>query len=108
MQQEQTKAKNSQSQWNEELETFGNEAFNRVQELVEEGKVRRLVIRKADEAVLLDVPLLPAVIVGGLMMFWMPFLAVMSVVAAFVAKLKVNIVHTEAIEEDTNSVEITS
>jgi len=66
------------------------------------------VLRKANEEVLLDVPLTPAVIVGGLVTFWMPYLAVLAVIAAFVAKLKVNIVRTEAIDENIEDVEITS
>ena len=108
MQQEQTKSKNVQPQWNEDFETLSNDAVSRAKELIQEGNVRRLVIRKADEEVLLDVPLMPAVVVGGLMTFWMPFLTVLSVVAAFVAKLKVNVVHIEAVDENTDSVEITS
>jgi len=107
MNQEQTKAKNEQ-QWEQDFEAFGHDAVDRVKELVEQGNVRRLVIRKADNSVLLDVPLMPAVIVGGIMTFWLPFLTILAVVGAFIAKLKVNVVRIEEGIDNTGTVEITS
>lgn len=104
---QETKAKNNEREWEQEFENFGNEAVDRVKGLVEEGKVRRLVIRNADNNVLLDVPLLPAAIVGGVMVFWMPFMTIIAVVVAFAAKLKFDVVHVET-DDTTESVEITS
>ena len=108
MNQEQTKAKNNQLDWEQEFEDFGNEAVNRIKELVEQGKVRRLVIRRADNETLLDVPLMPALIVGGMMTLWMPYLTILGVFAALIAKLKLEIVRIETVTENTESVEITS
>lgn len=106
MNQEQTKAKNDKPQWDKDFEDFGDEAVNRVKELVKEGNVRRLVIRKANNEVLLDVPLMPAIVAGSIMTLWVPFLTVLGVIAAFVAKLKLDIVHIEAANESTESIEI--
>ena len=108
MNQVQNKTQNNQPQWEQEFEDFGNEAANRVKELVEEGKVRRLVIRKASQDVLLDVPLLPALVAGGVMTLWMPYLTILSVLVAFAAKLKLEIVNTDTVSDNTDSVEITS
>ena len=108
MNQEQTKSKNEQPQWDKEFEEFGGEAVNRIKELVEEGKVRRLVLRRANNEGLLDVPLMPALVVGGLITLWMPYLTIFAVIVALVARLKLEIVHTETVDEDTESVEVKS
>ncbi len=107
MNQEQTQSKNDQPQWDKEFEEFGQDAVNRAKELVEEGKVRRLVISRDKETVL-DVPLLPAVAVGAVMTFWMPYMTLLAVAVAFVAKVKLEIVHTETGNDNTENVEITS
>lgn len=107
MNQEQTQSKNDQPQWDKEFEEFGQDAVNRAKELVEEGKVRRLVISRDNETVL-DVPLLPAVAVGAVMTFWMPYMTLLAVAVAFVAKVKLEIVHTETVSDNTENVEITS
>lgn len=107
MNQEQTKSKNDQPQWDKDFEEFGQDAVNRAKELVEEGKVRRLVISRDNESVL-DVPLMPAIIVGGLMTFWMPYMTILAVVVAFVSKIKLEIVHTETANDHAEGVEITS
>jgi len=108
MNQEQTQAKNEQRDWEQEIEDFGNDAVNRVTELVKKGNVRRLVIRKADETVLFEVPLTPAILIGVAMTLWMPYMTILAVIGAFIAKLKVDIVHVEDKEKNTESVEITS
>lgn len=108
MQQEPNKTKNNERDWEQEFENFGNEAVDRVKGLVAEGNIRRLVIRKADDVVLLDIPLTPAVIVGVVMTFWMPFMTLLAAIAGFVAKLKVEVVHVETVNDNTESVEITA
>ena len=108
MNQEQTKINNDQSQLGKEFEEYGDEAVKRIKELVEEGQVRRLVIRKPDNDVLLDVPLMPALVVGGIVTFWMPYLTIVVFIAACVAKFKLEIVQTEAVDEHAESLEITS
>jgi len=108
MQQEQNNIQNEQRDWEQELEDFGNEAVGRVKEIVAEGNVRRLVIRKADESELLNVPLTPAVVVGVVLTFWMPYMTILAVVAGFVAKLKVEVVQIETVDDNTETVEITA
>lgn len=108
MSQEQTQTQNDQRDWEQEFENFGNDAVSRVKDLVEEGNVRRLVMRKANGAVLFEVPLTPAIVVGVVMTLWMPYLTILAVVGAFIAKLKVDIVHVETVEKHTENVDITS
>ena len=42
------KEKNEERNWSEEIEVAGGDLVERVKELIEEGNVRRLIIRKPD------------------------------------------------------------
>jgi hypothetical protein len=43
--------------WTEQIEIAGSELVDRTKELIEEGNVRRLIIRNPDDEKLLEVPL---------------------------------------------------
>ena len=43
--------------WTEEIEITGSQLVDRVKELVDEGNVRRLIIRTSDDRTLLEIPL---------------------------------------------------
>jgi hypothetical protein len=81
--------------WTEEIEVAGNELVDRIKELIEEGNVRSLIIRKPDDEVLLEVPLTPAVGVGAVVALAAPVLAALGALAALVANLKIEIVRDE-------------
>lgn len=77
----------------EELEGVGNQVLERVQELVRQGNVRRLIIKTADDRVLIDTTLTVGAIAGtvlGLMAG--PIGAIIAAVGATVARLKIEIV----------------
>ncbi len=88
--------------FNEELEVAGNQLVDRVKELIQEGNVRRLIIRNADGRTLLEIPLTIGAVAGGALVFWNPLLAGLAAVGALVARLKIEIVREEpeAIEQD--------
>ena len=68
--------------------------------LVAEGNVRRLIIRNANGEVLIEVPLTPAVVVGGVATIINPVLAALGALAALIARLKIEIVRVETIDDD--------
>lgn len=78
--------------WTEEIQVAGRELVDRVKELIQEGNVRRLIIRKPDGQVLLEVPLTPAVAVGSVVTLFAPVLAALGAFAALIAEVKVEIV----------------
>ena len=51
----------------EQIEIAASELVERTKELIEEGNVRRLIIRNQDDEVLLEVPLTAGVAVGGVL-----------------------------------------
>lgn len=79
----------------EELEIAGSELVDRVKQLIEDGNVRRLIIRKADNEVLMVVPLTASVVAGGAMLVFAPVLAALGAAAAFLAKVKLEIVRVD-------------
>jgi hypothetical protein len=78
--------------WVEELEIASKDLVERVRELIEQGNVRRLIIRKKDGEVLLEVPLTASVIAGGALLVFTPLLAMLGVLAAFVAEVRLEVV----------------
>lgn len=102
------KNKNEKPEWVEEIEVAGTDLVGRVKELVEQGNVRRLIIRNANNDVLIEVPLTPAVVVGGVATVINPILAALGALAALIAKLKIEVVRIDSIDEDGEIVEISS
>lgn len=98
----------AQRDWVEEMEVAGSDLVERVKSLVAEGNVRRLIIRNANNEVLIEVPLTPAVVVGGVATIFNPVLAALGTMAALIAKLKIEIVRAETIDEDAETIELSS
>jgi len=82
--------------FNEELEVAGSQLVERVKELIEEGDVRRLIVRNQEGRTLLEIPLTIGAVAGGaILMAFGPVLAALAVIGALVAKLKIEIVREE-------------
>ncbi len=81
------------SAWTEEIVIAGNQLVERVKELMAEGNVRRLIIRKPSGEALLEIPLTAGVAVGGVFTVMAPILAALGALAALLAAVKVEIVH---------------
>ncbi len=96
----------NQRDWVEEMEVAGHDLVDRVKSLVAEGNVRRLIIRNANGEELIEVPLTPAVVVGGVATIINPVLAALGALAALIARLKIEIVRVETIEDDAETIEI--
>ena len=79
----------------EEIEVAGNEVVDRVKALIEEGNVRRLIIRRPDDSVLMEVPLTASVVVGSVVALMAPLFAALGAMAALLAKVKIEIVRVE-------------
>lgn len=84
----------------ERVTIAGNELVDYVKRLVEQGNVRRLIIRKPDGDVLLEVPLTAGIAVSGALALMVPVFAALGAMAALVAKVQVEIVRSD--EEDEN------
>jgi hypothetical protein len=99
---EQQNNQGGQRTFNEELEVAGSQLVERVRELIEEGNVRRLIIRNPDGRTLLEIPLTFGAVASGALLLFYPVLAGLAAIGALVARLKIEIVRDEpeAIEQD--------
>lgn len=86
--------------WTEEIEVAGRELVDRVKELIEQGNVRRLIIRRSTGEVLLELPLTTGVVVGGVLTIFTPVLAALGAMAALLAKVKIEVVRVKDEGED--------
>jgi hypothetical protein len=84
-----------QRTFTEQIEVKGEELRKRVEDLIEEGNVRRLIVRNEHGDVLMEVPLNPAVAIGGVVTLVNPVLAALGALGAMLAHLKLEIVRDE-------------
>lgn len=81
--------------WTEEIEIAAGDLVDRVKELIQEGNVRRLIIRRSDDQVLMEIPLTAGVVAGGVVTVFAPLLAALGALAALLAEVKVQIIRVE-------------
>src|SRR5215213_3404829 len=83
----------------EHIEIAASDLVDRTKELIEEGNVRRLIIRNQDDEVLLEVPL-TAGVVGGAVTIVAPVLAALGALAALLTHVKIEVVRAREDETD--------
>ncbi len=85
--------------FSEQLEVAGKELVGKVQELIKEGNVRKVIIRGEDGHEIMQFTLTAGAAVGGVFMLAAPvaapILAAVGAAAAFLAKVKIEIVREE-------------
>jgi hypothetical protein len=89
----------------EQIEIAASDLVDRTKELIEEGNVRRIIIRNQDDEVLMEVPLTAGVVVGGAVTIVAPVLAALGALAALLTRVKIEVVRTkqEGTEDDRPS-----
>lgn len=85
--------------WTEQIEVTGDDLKKRVEELVEEGNVRRLIVRNEHGDVLMEIPLTAGVAIGGVVTIFNPVLTALGALGAMLAHLKIEVVRAEADED---------
>jgi hypothetical protein len=92
----------SRRTFSEEIEITGNQLLETVKNLIEQGNVRRLIIRNPEDRVLLEVPLTIGAGAGVALALFAPPLAAIGALAALVARVKLEIVREEPVDKDKN------
>ena len=92
---------NQRNQIPEKVTLSGNQLVDYVKNLIAAGNVRRLIIRKENDDVLLEIPLTAGVAVGGALTAMAPVLVALGAMAALLTQVKVEIVRTERSDNDT-------
>ena len=79
----------------EKVTLSSNQLVEYVKSVIAAGNVRRLIVRKANDEVLLEVPLTAGVAVGGALTALAPVLAALGAMAALLTQVKVEIVRVD-------------
>lgn len=85
-----------------EFKVKGQELLNKIEELIKEGNVRRIIIKDAEGKTFIEIPLTFGVI--GVLAA--PVVAAIGALAGIVANFTVEIIRTEEEEEDAEFTEI--
>ena len=81
-------------EWTEEIRVAGNRVVDRIKELIREGNVRKIIVRKGDGTVLKEFSLSQGVAVGGLLAFLAPGLAALGALVALATDIRIQVVRT--------------
>lgn len=86
--------------WVEEIEVSSDKLKGKVEGLAAEASVRRIRIKEPDGDIAVDIPLTVGAVAGGAFVLAAPILALIGVVAAFFAKVKIEVVREEGSSEE--------
>ena len=75
----------------EEITVAGGDLVDKVKGLIQEGRVRRLIVRRPSGETLLEIPLNVGVGVAGALVFLAPVLAALGAMAALMTKFRIDI-----------------
>lgn len=75
----------------EEINVMGSALVDKVKDLIREGNVRRIIVRRSSGEALMEIPLTAGVGVAALLTLLAPVLAALAAIAALVAQFRVEI-----------------
>lgn len=84
----------------EEIEVSAEKLMDKIKELAAEAAVRRVRIKEPDGDIAVDLPLTIGAVAGGAIVLAAPILALVGALAAFFAKVKLEIVREAPADED--------
>ena len=66
--------------------------IERIKELIRDGNAKAVRVRTDDGKIFLEIPLTPAAITGGVVVVAAPWIAVLTAIAALVARIRVELI----------------
>jgi len=75
----------------EEVELAGRELLQFLQDLVEKGNVRRVIIRTRSGKKMLEIPMTAGAVVGGAALILAPWMTILAGLAALLAEVRVEV-----------------
>lgn len=98
-----TKSSKEKHSWTEEIEIASDKLVAKVKELAAESRVKRIRVLEPDGDIALDIPLTFGAIAGGAVVLAAPVLAIIGALAAFVSKVKIEIVREDEDEDSKDA-----
>ena len=75
----------------EQIEVAGNQLVDQFKEIIDQGNVRRLIIKTQDGKTLLEIPLTVGAAIGGALALFNPWLAMLGALGALVARVTIEV-----------------
>ncbi len=79
----------------DEIEVAVEGLTERVKELIQEGNVRRLIIRRDNGDLLLEIPLTAGVAVGSALAIMWPLLTALAAMTGLITRIKIQVIRSE-------------
>jgi hypothetical protein len=89
--------------WTEKLQVAGDRVASKVKELVREGNVRKIIIRKPNGEILKEFSLTAGVALGGLALWIAPVLAAIGAAVAVGMNYTIEVVRNRDSSEEKDS-----
>jgi len=80
--------------WSQEFTLLTDQLAQFIEQLLAAGKAQRLIIRKPDDQILLQIPLPTGVALSGILVLAAPTLTAIAALAALYAQVRVEVVYT--------------
>lgn len=87
------------SSFAEEIEVAVDGLAERVKELIQEGNVRRLIIRKENGDKLLEVPLTAGVAVGSILTVIWPLVTALAAMTGLLSRVKIEVIRKDGMDD---------
>ena len=84
----------------DDLDFNGSDWLGKAKDLINQGNLRRLIVRRPSGRILADLPLTAAVVVLVLLILIVPMLMALAAVAALVMQFKLEITRDPGVYED--------
>ncbi|TFH06140.1 MAG: DUF4342 domain-containing protein [Spirochaetales bacterium] len=84
-----------QREWTEEFRVAGNKAIDRIKELIKQGNIRKIILKKSTGEVIKEITMTQGVAVGGLLALVAPVLTAIGTLVAFLAEVKIEVVRSD-------------
>jgi len=85
--------------WTEKIQVAGDRVIKTIRELVKEGNVRKIIIRKPNGEVLKEFSLTAGVAIGGIALWLAPLIAALGAVIAVGMSYTIEVVRTRTDDE---------
>lgn len=89
----------------EEIEVAGHQLVEKITQLIKDGNVRMIRVKSEKGDVFLEIPLTVGAAAGGVVALAAPWLVILGGVAGLLAKVKIEVIRTDASEDDVKKPE---
>jgi hypothetical protein len=87
---------NGEKKWKEELSVAGSEILKKIRELISQGNVRRIIVKKENGEKIVEIPLTLGAVVGGSLLLFAPFVAAAIAITGLMTKVKLEIIRNDS------------